>query len=628
MALGLGSGARAATWTVGHGSAFDFQTLTSALAISTSTDSIRVASGTYNEASGEAFPIPISGSQIICRASLQDIPIIEGNGSVTTLLIPNAAMPRLEGLVITGGSGDAGGGIRITDSSPTLVDCSIRGNVARTGGGVFSLNSSPAFTRCSFEENRATGSNFGEGGGGCYCSSGNPVFESCRFVYNSGNGNQSSGGGVLLDGRAKLTGCLLAGNEGVGFGGGAWFQGGSTASRCIFTQNQAKFWGGGAYIYFSPTVVEDCLFTSNRAVGMGDGGGGLACDGEPGSTIQGCSFVGNYAQRAGGVICWRSSIAEFSNCLFGGNFGTAGGGIVCAMDAKPRFSFCTLLANRTVGRGGGLVSQESSLPTVDSCLFSGNYGFDITEVDKASDVAASTNLFFNNADGIFFDEGETPFYSVSQAQAVIPEFENNLGSDPLLPAPLSGTWSSDGVYSAQSFQTTLTDLSASWAGNQFAQKSILINPDETQHFHFAVVSNTSNTVTVWGDASLFSQAGKTYKIFDFRPGAGSPCIDSAALAGPGADLLGNLRPVDISGSGRDSTGNEYDIGAIEFQVPAPLPTATPSPTATEAAPTPTITSTPTPGLSNPRSDINQDGMVDEKDLLLLLEDFGKELELR
>ncbi|NUN96028.1 MAG: hypothetical protein HUU16_07620, partial [Candidatus Omnitrophica bacterium] len=89
----------------------------------------------------------------------------------------------------------------------------------------------------------------------------------------------------------------------------------------------------------------------------------------------------------------------------------------------------------------------------------------------------------------------------------------------------------------------------------------------------------------------------------------SPCIDTAGTSGPSDDLDGNPRPADVAGLGRDGTGDEYDMGAYEFQLPPPTPTVTPT-----ELPTPTM---------NPASDINQSGKVDTEDLLLLILDWQK-----
>jgi hypothetical protein len=87
----------------------------------------------------------------------------------------------------------------------------------------------------------------------------------------------------------------------------------------------------------------------------------------------------------------------------------------------------------------------------------------------------------------------------------------------------------------------------------------------------------------------------------FRLQADSPCIDSASMNGPSTDLDGNARPLDVPGTGRDGTGDEFDMGAYEF-VPSP---------------------TPAPTMVNPRSDIDGSSKVDSSDVLILMADWQK-----
>jgi len=84
------------------------------------------------------------------------------------------------------------------------------------------------------------------------------------------------------------------------------------------------------------------------------------------------------------------------------------------------------------------------------------------------------------------------------------------------------------------------------------------------------------------------------ELEDFRLLPDSPCIDSASVEGPGTDLDGNPRPIDIPGVGRDGEG-AFDMGAYEYQPPT----------------------------KNPRSDINEDGIINAEDLLILLKDWQK-----
>jgi hypothetical protein len=79
---------------------------------------------------------------------------------------------------------------------------------------------------------------------------------------------------------------------------------------------------------------------------------------------------------------------------------------------------------------------------------------------------------------------------------------------------------------------------------------------------------------------------------DFRLRPGSPCIDSGTAVELATDLEGNPRPIDVLGSGRDGTGDAFEMGAFEFQIP--------------------------------RSDLNRDGWVNQRDLLEFQKDWFKE----
>ena len=74
---------------------------------------------------------------------------------------------------------------------------------------------------------------------------------------------------------------------------------------------------------------------------------------------------------------------------------------------------------------------------------------------------------------------------------------------------------------------------------------------------------------------------------DFHLKPESPCIDAGTSDGPAEDLDGNPRPVDVPGTGRDGA-NAFDIGCYEFQE----------------------------GVLPPNADLDGDGKVDAKDLLM------------
>ena len=100
----------------------------------------------------------------------------------------------LDGFTITAGNANSrtipngyGGGMYITDGSPTLTRCTFSGNEALSGGGLQSSGkkNSPSLTDCVFRGNRA------DVGGGM-SSGGAPVLLNCKFIANTAK----NGGGL------------------------------------------------------------------------------------------------------------------------------------------------------------------------------------------------------------------------------------------------------------------------------------------------------------------------------------------------------------------------------------------------------------------------------------------------
>ncbi|MHC4476553.1 MAG: right-handed parallel beta-helix repeat-containing protein, partial [Planctomycetota bacterium] len=126
----------------------------------------------------------------------------------------------VDGITITGGYAEWGGGVLCADSSPTITNCIIYNNVAARiscggglGGGICCLHANPTISNCTIGDNRARGRNHdGDGfGGGIYCRSSNPTITNCTIIGNSAG---EEGGGISStgDASATITNCILWGN--------------------------------------------------------------------------------------------------------------------------------------------------------------------------------------------------------------------------------------------------------------------------------------------------------------------------------------------------------------------------------------------------------------------------------
>lgn len=150
--------------------------------------------------------------------------------------------------------------------------------------------------------------------------------------------------------------------------------------------------------------------------------------------------------------------------------------------------------------------------------------------------------------------------------------------------------------------------------------SIICDPTMGVHcidFNYSdyVPSLVSGLGNISADPQFASTSSSDEYPYQLLPS--SPCIDAGTKTELATDILGASRTIDIPGVGHEGIYST-DMGCYEYQPQAPTPTDTPTTTVT---PTPM----PTPTM-NPKVDINEDGRVDEKDLLILEELWGRETE--
>jgi len=137
-ALGLGSVAEADTLAVPA----DHGTVQAALEAAIAGDRIEIAPGVY------LGDVDFLGKDVhIVGAGLETILQGTGTGSVVRFVSGETAAAVLDSVVVTGGSAVQGGGIEITDSSPTIVRSFIRVNEASQGGSGIAVRGATAAPR-------------------------------------------------------------------------------------------------------------------------------------------------------------------------------------------------------------------------------------------------------------------------------------------------------------------------------------------------------------------------------------------------------------------------------------------------------------------------------------------------
>ncbi|QDU66198.1 right-handed parallel beta-helix repeat-containing protein [Engelhardtia mirabilis] len=207
-----------------------------------------------------------------------------GAGPVVRFQPGQGTDARLAGFTVTGGFASLGaGGINAGGATPTVEDCIVRGNGGKFGGGI---SGNPILTRCSILQNSASLTH----GGGVY---GAPQMTECIVADNTASSAQG-GGLYLTGGSASIVDCVIASN------------------RIVFG-DPAK--GAGVAVHSSAQVLlKGCLIVENVGFGnvFGSYAGGVWAT--SGTTIEGCTIVGNSASankaEAGGI--WGAAVVRNS----------------------------------------------------------------------------------------------------------------------------------------------------------------------------------------------------------------------------------------------------------------------------------------------------------------------------
>ena len=145
----------------------EYATIQSAIDASFDGDVVEVGPGLYAES------LNLGGREITVRSThgASQTVVDPASGRCFSATGQKGGAARLEGFTLRGGGGvQYGGGVYITQSSPTLVGCVITANTASYGGGLYVSNGSPRLESCTLSLNVSGGS-----GGGAYLDYGASV---------------------------------------------------------------------------------------------------------------------------------------------------------------------------------------------------------------------------------------------------------------------------------------------------------------------------------------------------------------------------------------------------------------------------------------------------------------------
>jgi hypothetical protein len=237
-------------------------------------DTILVASGVYRGIDNR--DIDFGGIDLVLRSEAgSGFTFLECNGFGRAFYLHSGETRNavIEGFTVRNGAaedpqgegGDAGGGARFDNCSPTVRDCRFLECRARFGGAVFAEVASPRFERCVFRGNWTTELD----GGGLYLSNGGPEIDQCEVT-----GNRAERGGGIYSDRAnpRITRSTIAGNFADDAGGGVYVRRISSmeCARTILSGNGSSSSGADASVLSGASLsVECCALDSSRVAATG-----------------------------------------------------------------------------------------------------------------------------------------------------------------------------------------------------------------------------------------------------------------------------------------------------------------------------------------------------------------------
>lgn len=281
------------------------KTVAEAVDLTTNTDEVWVAAGTYIANSTDPVltmksEVAIHGGFAGTETSLSqrniaaNPTILDGaNLSNHVVVADNIDSGVLTGFIIQRGNNTTsppGAGMYINLCWPPLriTDCTIQSNRGRMGG-VYIADSTVTMDHCAVVNNRTTTT----GPGGIYVPSGTQLtLRNCAIAGNQGytggglyitNGsvclayNSSFSGNVALNGggicstnaQTKLDNCLITGNKATQKGAGMYSSGGTYLYYCTLDGNSTMQSGAASYVAYSEvgqTVQSmwNCIITNNN----------------------------------------------------------------------------------------------------------------------------------------------------------------------------------------------------------------------------------------------------------------------------------------------------------------------------------------------------------------------------
>ena len=243
-------------------------------------------------------------------------------------------------LFIDNHSAFAFGGLRCSDSSPTLERVKFVGNRSTQTGGMLCERSSPTLTDVSFVENECAW--FGVGA--LHCTEGShPVLVRVEFAGNDGGDT----GGLRCSGGSSptLTDVVFLGNySNNGDGAMSCIDSSPVLANVIFTQNTSCMGSPGLFIGGdSSPLVENSVFWRNADIEGCANPSALGCSSSAAPVIRNVTISSNRNVNDYGAAIMCSDSTSFENCIV--SFTEEAAAVRCLASASPNFTNCCVFGN-------------------------------------------------------------------------------------------------------------------------------------------------------------------------------------------------------------------------------------------------------------------------------------------
>ncbi|MCO5177920.1 MAG: PxKF domain-containing protein [Thermomicrobiales bacterium] len=357
-----------------------------------------------------------------------DMLTISGGNATRVFLVKDGVTATLDGLTISDGSAEEGGGIHVASSTLTITNSVFTGNGyvnvwGGWGGAINASSSTVTITNSTFSDNT------GYIGAAIHSADSVLRIENTTVEHNL---STYLAGGVssMGTGSATIVDSIFTNNEGgeSGTGGGVYADTDLTVIGSSFSNNDAGEygWGGGIAMFGGDLAITGSSFIENTADASGGYGGAIFTTYATSIEIADSEFVENTGWMGGAIYTEGDSTISMISSTFDRNHATDTGGAIYA--SKPLNIINSTFSGNSAKTGGGIGSYQfgsAADNVVANSTFSGN-----SAADKGNSIATFSPMTI--AGSIFADQDGSSCWINDPGTLIVAEIVDsgyNLSSD-------------------------------------------------------------------------------------------------------------------------------------------------------------------------------------------------------